>query len=168
MSQNVRVRFAPSPTGPLHIGGVRTALYNYLFAKKHNGTFILRIEDTDKNRYVEGAESYIVNALNWCGIPFDEGPGKNETHGPYRQSERQAIYKDYALKLIETKKAYYAFDSPTELSDLRNYDFIVARYLTTAAQLDLFRHPRLLIDVDDFDLESSEYRVSFRQHLVRN
>jgi glutamyl-tRNA synthetase len=119
MSQNVRVRFAPSPTGPLHIGGVRTALYNYLFAKKHNGTFILRIEDTDKNRYVEGAESYIVNALNWCGIPFDEGPGKNETHGPYRQSERQAIYKDYALKLIETKKAYYAFDSPTELSDLR-------------------------------------------------
>jgi len=119
MSQKVRVRFAPSPTGPLHIGGVRTALYNYLFAKKHDGTFILRIEDTDKNRYVEGAESYIINALNWCGIPFDEGPGKNETHGPYRQSERQSIYKDYALKLIKTKNAYYAFDSTTELNNLR-------------------------------------------------
>jgi len=119
MSQNVRVRFAPSPTGPLHIGGVRTALYNYLFAKKHNGTFILRIEDTDKNRYVEGAENYIINALNWCGIPFDEGPEKNENCGPYRQSERQSIYRDYALKLIETKKAYYAFDSTTELNNLR-------------------------------------------------
>ena len=101
MTKNVRVRFAPSPTGPLHIGGVRTALFNYLFAKKHNGTFVLRIEDTDQNRYVEGAENYIVNSLNWCGMPFDEGPGKNEKFGPYRQSERKHLYKKYADDLPE-------------------------------------------------------------------
>ncbi len=115
MSKNVRVRFAPSPTGPLHIGGVRTALFNYLFAKKHNGTFILRIEDTDQNRYVEGAENYIIDALNWCNIPFDEGPGKNETFGPYRQSERKHLYKQYADKLIASGNAYYAFDTSDEL-----------------------------------------------------
>ncbi len=115
MSENVRVRFAPSPTGPLHIGGVRTALFNYLFAKKHGGDFVLRIEDTDQNRYVEGAEDYIVEALNWCGIPFDEGPGKNEKFGPYRQSERQHLYKQYADQLIAEGKAYYAFDTPEQL-----------------------------------------------------
>ncbi|GAA4234047.1 glutamate--tRNA ligase [Postechiella marina] len=115
MTKNVRVRFAPSPTGPLHIGGVRTALFNYLFAKKHNGTFILRIEDTDQNRYVEGAENYIVNALNWCGIPFDEGVNKNEKFGPYRQSERKHIYKEYADKLIASGNAYYAFDTAENL-----------------------------------------------------
>ena len=115
MSKHVRVRFAPSPTGPLHIGGVRTALFNYLFAKKHGGDFVLRIEDTDQNRYVEGAEDYIVNALNWCGIPFDEGPGKNETFGPYRQSERKHLYKQYADQLIAEGKAYYAFDTAEEL-----------------------------------------------------
>ena len=119
MSQQVRVRFAPSPTGPLHIGGVRTALFNYLFAKKHNGTFILRIEDTDQNRYVEGAEAYIIEALNWCGIPFDEGPGKNEKFGPYRQSERKALYKQYADELITKGKAYYAFDTAEELDSHR-------------------------------------------------
>ena len=119
MSQEVRVRFAPSPTGPLHIGGVRTALFNYLFAKKHNGTFILRIEDTDQNRYVEGAEAYIIEALNWCGIPFDEGPGKNEKFGPYRQSERKALYKQYADELITKGKAYYAFDTAEELDSHR-------------------------------------------------
>jgi len=112
---NVRVRFAPSPTGPLHIGGVRTALFNYLFAKKHNGTFILRIEDTDQTRYVANAEQYIIDALNWCTIPFDEGPGKNEKFGPYRQSERKHIYKQYADKLIEKGKAYYCFDTTEEL-----------------------------------------------------
>ncbi|WP_372768249.1 glutamate--tRNA ligase [Lutibacter sp.] len=112
---NVRVRFAPSPTGPLHIGGVRTALFNYLFAKKHNGTFILRIEDTDQTRYVANAEQYIIDALNWCNIPFDEGPGKNEKFGPYRQSERKDIYKQYAQILIEKGKAYYAFDTNEEL-----------------------------------------------------
>ena len=111
----VRVRFAPSPTGPLHIGGVRTALFNYLFAKKHQGTFILRIEDTDQARYVANAEQYIIDALNWCNIPFDEGPGKNEKFGPYRQSERKHIYKQYADTLIENGKAYYAFDTNEEL-----------------------------------------------------
>jgi glutamyl-tRNA synthetase len=115
MNQKVRVRFAPSPTGPLHIGGVRTALFNYLFAKKHNGDFVLRIEDTDQNRYVEGAEDYIVKSLNWCGIPFDEGPGKNEKFGPYRQSERKHLYKQYADQLIAEGKAYYAFDTSEEL-----------------------------------------------------
>jgi glutamyl-tRNA synthetase len=115
MSKQVRVRFAPSPTGPLHIGGVRTALFNYLFAKKHNGTFILRIEDTDQNRYVEGAENYIVESLNWCGISFDEGPGKNEKFGPYRQSERKHLYKEYADKLIASGNAYYAFDTAETL-----------------------------------------------------
>ncbi len=112
---NVRVRFAPSPTGPLHIGGVRTALFNYLFAKKNNGTFILRIEDTDQTRYVENAEQYIIDALNWCNIPFDEGPGKNEKFGPYRQSERKEIYKQYAETLIANGKAYYAFDTAATL-----------------------------------------------------
>lgn len=115
MSKPVRVRFAPSPTGPLHIGGVRTALFNYLFAKKHNGTFILRIEDTDQNRYVEGAEDYITDSLNWCNIPFDEGPGKDGGHGPYRQSERKHLYKQYADELIESGNAYYAFDTSEEL-----------------------------------------------------
>ncbi|WP_343328477.1 glutamate--tRNA ligase [Polaribacter staleyi] len=115
MESNVRVRFAPSPTGPLHIGGVRTALYNYLFAKKYNGTFVLRIEDTDQTRYVANAEQYIIDALEWCNIPFDEGPGKNEKFGPYRQSERKELYKEYADKLIETGWAYYCFDSSEAL-----------------------------------------------------
>lgn len=119
MTNPVRVRFAPSPTGPLHIGGVRTALFNYLFAKKHNGTFVLRIEDTDQNRYVAGAEKYIIESLNWCGIPFDEGPGKNETFGPYRQSERKSIYKQYAEQLVATGKAYYAFDTAEALDQQR-------------------------------------------------
>jgi glutamyl-tRNA synthetase len=119
MSKKVRVRFAPSPTGPLHIGGIRTALFNYLFAKKHGGDFVLRIEDTDQNRYVEGAENYIVEALNWCGIPFDEGPEKNEKFGPYRQSERQHLYKHYADLLITKGKAYYAFDTAAALDAQR-------------------------------------------------
>lgn len=119
MSTDVRVRFAPSPTGPLHIGGVRTALFNYLFAKKHNGTFILRIEDTDQNRYVEGAEDYIVEALNWCKIPYDEGPGKEADCGPYRQSERKDMYHAYAEQLIENDAAYYAFDTAEELAQAR-------------------------------------------------
>ncbi|MBT8394793.1 MAG: glutamate--tRNA ligase [Flavobacteriaceae bacterium] len=115
MTNNVRVRFAPSPTGPLHIGGVRTALFNYLFAKKNKGVFVLRIEDTDQNRYVDGAEHYIVDSLNWCNIPFDEGPGKDGGFGPYRQSERKHLYKEYADKLVEEGKAYYAFDTSDEL-----------------------------------------------------
>ncbi|WP_179353329.1 glutamate--tRNA ligase [Winogradskyella vidalii] len=119
MSKKVRVRFAPSPTGPLHIGGVRTALFNYLFAKKHGGDFILRIEDTDQNRYVEGAEKYIVDALNWCGITVDEGPGINEKFGPYRQSERKDLYQQYADELIAKGKAYYAFDTAEQLNTER-------------------------------------------------
>lgn len=116
MSDKVRVRFAPSPTGPLHIGGVRTALFNYLFAKKHGGDFILRIEDTDQNRYVAGAEKYIIDAMDWCGIPFDESPEKpQEKYGPYRQSERKHLYKAYADELIEKGKAYYAFDTSENL-----------------------------------------------------
>ncbi|SFW64662.1 glutamyl-tRNA synthetase [Sinomicrobium oceani] len=120
MTKKVRVRFAPSPTGPLHIGGVRTALFNYLFAKKHGGDFILRIEDTDQNRYVEGAESYITEALQWCGIPFDEGIGKDKGFGPYRQSERKHLYKDYADQLIANGMAYYAFDTAEELDTYRS------------------------------------------------
>ena len=118
--KETRVRFAPSPTGPLHMGGVRTALYNYLFAKKNQGKFILRIEDTDQNRYVEGAENYIIESLKWCGILFDEGPGTESAFGPYRQSERKHLYKEYADRLIENGHAYYAFDSAEELEDMRN------------------------------------------------
>ena len=112
---NVRVRFAPSPTGPLHIGGVRTALFNYLFAKQHGGSFILRIEDTDQTRFVEGAESYIQEALHWCGLSFDEGPDVGGAFGPYRQSERKHLYRAYAKELIEKGHAYYAFDTPEKL-----------------------------------------------------
>lgn len=119
MESNVRVRFAPSPTGPLHIGGVRTALYNYLFAKKNNGVFVLRIEDTDQARYVANAEQYIIDSLEWCGIPFDEGPNKNEKFGPYRQSERKHLYKQYADILIESGHAYFAFDTSEQLDTHR-------------------------------------------------
>lgn len=115
MTQKVRVRFAPSPTGPLHIGGVRTALFNYLFAKKHNGDFIIRIEDTDQTRYVDGAEEYIIEALNWLNIPANEGPVSGGNYGPYRQSERKDLYRKYADQLIESGNAYYAFDTSEAL-----------------------------------------------------
>jgi len=118
-SKQVRVRFAPSPTGPLHIGGVRTALYNYLFARKHKGKMILRIEDTDQKRFVEGAEQYVLESLEWCGITFDEGVHRGGDFGPYKQSERKEIYRVYAEKLISSGNAYYAFDTPEELESLR-------------------------------------------------
>lgn len=118
--REIRVRFAPSPTGPLHIGGIRTALYNYLFARKNNGKFLLRIEDTDQNRYVPGAEEYIIESLNWCGIKYDEGVGIGGPHEPYRQSERKALYFEYAEKLLKEGKAYYAFDTPEELDAMRD------------------------------------------------
>ena len=118
--QKVRVRFAPSPTGPLHIGGVRTALYNYLFARQHQGELIFRIEDTDSNRFVEGAEEYILESFQWLGIDFDEGVSFGGDYGPYRQSERKAIYKEYVQKLIDAGKAYIAFDTPEELDAKRN------------------------------------------------
>ena len=120
--KNLRLRFAPSPTGALHIGGIRTALYNYLLAKKHGGTMVLRIEDTDQTRYVPGAEDYIVEALNWCGIQPDEGPGIGGDYGPYRQSERKEIYMQYALQLVESGHAYYAFDTPEELDARRQLE----------------------------------------------
>ena len=119
MNKRVRVRFAPSPTGGLHLGGVRTVLYNYLFAKQHAGDFILRIEDTDQNRYVEGAEKYIIDCLEWCGLIPDEGPGIGGVYGPYRQSERKILYKEYAEKLVSNGFAYYAFDTPEEIESLR-------------------------------------------------
>ncbi|UGS23682.1 glutamate--tRNA ligase [Flavobacterium channae] len=119
MSKQVRVRFAPSPTGPLHIGGVRTALFNYLFAKKHGGVFYLRIEDTDQTRFVPGAEAYIFEALEWLGIAPDETVGKNEKFGPYRQSERKAMYKQYADQLLNSGWAYYAFDTAESLDAMR-------------------------------------------------
>ena len=119
MSKQVRVRFAPSPTGALHIGGVRTALFNYLFAKKYNGVFFLRVEDTDQNRFVEGAEQYILDALEWLGISPSETVGKNEKFGPYRQSERKHLYKQYADDLINSGNAYYAFDTNEALDLFR-------------------------------------------------
>ncbi|MCU0338313.1 MAG: glutamate--tRNA ligase [Spirosomaceae bacterium] len=116
---SVRVRFAPSPTGPLHIGGVRTALYNYLFARKNGGKMLLRIEDTDQNRYVPGAEEYILESLQWLGIEIDEGQGVGGPHAPYRQSERKAMYRQYAEQLITAGKAYYAFDTADEIEAMR-------------------------------------------------
>ncbi len=115
----IRVRFAPSPTGPLHLGGVRTALYNHLFARKNNGTFILRIEDTDRARYIDGAEKYIIDSLKWCGLDFDEGVEKGGDYGPYRQSERHRLYRDYAKKMVQEGSAYYAFDTTEELDAMR-------------------------------------------------
>lgn len=119
MDRSVRVRFAPSPTGGLHLGGVRTVLFNYLFAKKYNGQFILRIEDTDQSRFVPGAEKYILDTLNWCGLTPDESPAHGGNYGPYRQSERKPIYKKYAMQLIEQGNAYYAFDTPEALDAKR-------------------------------------------------
>ena len=119
MNQNIRVRFAPSPTGPLHIGGLRTALFNYLFARKNGGVFILRIEDTDQTRFVGGAEDYIIESLDWCGLTPDEGPRQGGGFGPYRQSERKDQYQRYALRLLESGHAYYAFDTPEELDSMR-------------------------------------------------
>lgn len=125
--RKVRVRFAPSPTGALHIGGVRTALYNYLFARQHGGEFIFRIEDTDSNRFVPGAEEYILESFRWLGIPFDEGVSFGGEHGPYRQSERRDIYKKYVQELLDAGKAYIAFDTPEELEakrqEIQNFQY---------------------------------------------
>lgn len=120
MAKKVRVRFAPSPTGGLHLGGVRTILYNYLFARQNGGDFVLRIEDTDQSRYVEGAEQYIYQCLNWCGLEPDESPVKGGEYGPYRQSERKDLYRKYAEQLVQQDNAYYAFDTPEELEKMRN------------------------------------------------
>lgn len=145
MKRRVRVRFAPSPTGPLHIGGVRTALYNYLFAKQHKGDFILRIEDTDSQRFVPGAEDYVNESLRWCGINIDEGVNEGGPYAPYRQSERREIYLKYAMELIASGDAYYAFDTPEELSALRGsveakgdvfaYNYTIRKELETSLKL---------------------------------
>jgi glutamyl-tRNA synthetase len=137
----VRVRFAPSPTGRLHIGGLRTALYNYLFARKHDGTFILRIEDTDRSRYVEAAEQDIVDALEWTGLDYDEGPGAGGEHAPYHQSERGDLYRKYAEKLVDEGAAYYAFDTEEDLADLREeegaaYDVSTRRDMQNSLTMD--------------------------------
>ena len=144
-TRQTRVRFAPSPTGPLHIGGLRTALYNYLFARQRGGKMILRIEDTDSQRFVEGAEEYINEALAWCGIEIDEGVREGGEYGPYRQSERREIYLKYAEQLVENGNAYYAFDTPEELDAIRKeyeekgetfaYNYAVRERLTTSLRL---------------------------------
>jgi glutamyl-tRNA synthetase len=155
MSKKVRVRFAPSPTGGLHLGGVRTVLYNYLFARKHGGDFILRIEDTDQGRYVAGAEEYILDSLAWSGLEADESPRRPGNYGPYRQSERKPIYGKYAQKLIDAGHAYYAFDTPEELGAMREkyktadnpspqYNHTLRRKMRNSLQLDPAETRRLL------------------------
>ena len=119
MEKKVRVRYAPSPTGPQHIGGIRTALYNYLFAKKHGGECILRIEDTDEKRFVPGAVDYLLDSVKWCGFEFDEGVHVGGDYGPYQQSQRKDIYQKYAQQLLDSGHAYYAFDTSEELDEMR-------------------------------------------------
>lgn len=160
MSQRkTRVRFAPSPTGPLHIGGVRTALYNYLFAKKNDGEFILRIEDTDSTRFVPGAESYIIESFDWLGIEFDEGPHKGGNYGPYRQSERKDIYKQYVDFLLEKQLAYYAFDTPEQLeakrNEIANFQYDASTRMSMTNSLTLSRE------------ETEELIHSGKQYVVR-
>jgi len=142
--KKVRVRFAPSPTGGLHLGGVRTILFNYLFARKHNGAFILRIEDTDQNRYVEGAEAYIFDCINWCGLNPDESPVAGGPFAPYRQSERKSIYREYAEKLVRQGHAYYAFDTTEELEqkrkDIPNFQYGQAHRDSLRNSLSLTEH----------------------------
>jgi glutamyl-tRNA synthetase len=161
MSKSVRVRFAPSPTGALHIGGVRTALFNYLFAKKNNGTFYLRIEDTDQTRFVPGAEAYIMEALEWLGIAPDETIGKNEKFGPYKQSERKEIYKQYADQLINTGWAYYAFDTAEALDAMRK---------EKEANKETFIYNHTVRDILDTSLNSTSEKVAERiangEHFV--
>ena len=141
MSQKVRVRFAPSPTGPLHIGGVRTALYNYLFARQHGGELIFRIEDTDSQRLVPGAEKYIIESFEWLGIRFDEGVSFGGHHGPYRQSERRDIYRTYVRQLLDNGRAYIAFDTPEELDakrkEVENFQYDASTRLSMRNSLSL-------------------------------
>lgn len=156
MPSKVRVRFAPSPTGPLHIGGVRTALYNYLFARHHGGEMILRIEDTDSRRFVPGAEEYIIEAMNWLGIRFDEGVAKGGPHAPYRQSERRDIYRKYARQLLDDGKAYIAFDTPEELEAARaatpnfQYDASTRLNMTNSLTLDAEEVKRRIDNGDQY------------------
>ena len=166
MERPVRVRFAPSPTGPLHIGGVRTALYNYLFARKHGGTMILRIEDTDSQRFVPGAEEYIMQSLRWCGIEIDEGVGVGGPHAPYRQSERREIYLKYALQLVEAGWAYYAFDTAEELDALRKE--AEARGATAGELSELLGRGRSKRGIFDGELTEGELEIGQVASLLRD
>ena len=159
--RRVRVRFAPSPTGPLHIGGVRTALYNYLFARQHGGDLVFRIEDTDSNRFVPGAEDYIIEAFKWLGIKFDEGVSFGGSHGPYRQSERRDIYKKYVDQLINEGKAYYAFDTPEELEakrkEIQNFQYDARTRMQMRNSLTMSKE-----EVDRLIAEGNQYVVRFK------
>lgn len=159
--RKVRVRFAPSPTGALHIGGVRTALYNYLFAKQHNGDMILRIEDTDSQRFVPGAEAYIIEALEWLGIKFDEGVGYGGNHAPYRQSERKDIYRKYVEQLLSDGKAYIAFDTPEELAakrkEIPNFQYDASTRMQMRNSLTLPKE-----EIDRLIAEGKQYVVRFK------
>lgn len=160
-NRKVRVRFAPSPTGALHIGGVRTALYNYLFARQHGGEFIFRIEDTDSNRFVPGAEEYIIESFKWLGIPFDEGVSFGGNHGPYRQSERRDIYKKYVKVLLDAGKAYIAFDTPEELDAKRQE---IANFQYDASTRGQMRNSLTLSkeEVDALIADGKQYVVRFK------
>ena len=159
--RKVRVRFAPSPTGALHIGGVRTALYNYLFARQHGGEFIFRIEDTDSNRFVPGAEEYIIESFKWLGIPFDEGVSFGGNHGPYRQSERRDIYKKYVKILLDADRAYIAFDTPEELdakrNEIANFQYDASTRMQMRNSLTLSKE-----EVDALIAEGKQYVVRFK------
>lgn len=161
--KNIRVRFAPSPTGILHIGGLRTALYNYIFAKKHNGKFILRIEDTDKDRFVVGAEKYIVEALEWCGLSTDESPYNGGKYGPYRQSERKHFYDFYIQKLLEKGHAYYAFDTPNTVEEKRKQMKKKGKIFTYNAKTRLQMDNSLSIDTKNLiDRLEFPYVIRFK------
>ena len=159
--RKVRVRFAPSPTGALHIGGVRTALYNYLFARQHGGDLIFRIEDTDSNRFVPGAEEYIIESFKWLGIQFDEGVSFGGDHGPYRQSERRDIYKKYVRQLLDAGKAYIAFDTPAELEAKRAE---IPNFQYDAHTRGMMRNSLTLPqeEVDRLIAEGQQYVVRFK------
>ncbi|MBO7660159.1 MAG: glutamate--tRNA ligase, partial [Bacteroidaceae bacterium] len=161
VDRKVRVRFAPSPTGPLHIGGVRTALYNYLFAKQHGGDLIFRIEDTDSNRFVPGAEEYIIESFNWLGIKFDEGVSFGGNYGPYRQSERRDIYKKYVQVLLDNGKAYLAFDTPEELDakrqEIENFQYDAKTRMMMRNSLTLSKE-----EVDALIADGKQYVVRFK------
>ena len=160
LKKRVRVRFAPSPTGPLHIGGVRTALYNYLFARQHGGDLIFRIEDTDSGRFVPGAEEYIIESFKWLGIKFDEGVSFGGNHGPYRQSERRDIYKKYVRELLDRGKAYIAFDTPEELdakrAEIENFQYDASTRMQMRNSLTLPKE-----EVDKLIAEGKQYVVRF-------
>ena len=164
-NQKIRVRFAPSPTGPLHMGGVRTALFNYFFARKHKGDFILRVEDTDQTRYVPGAEEYIMESLKWCGINIDEGIREGGKFGPYRQSERKSMYKEYAFQLIKSGDAYLAFDTPEELDEIRASFEEKGLTFTYNAETRLSLRNSLSLDEDEVQNlidEGEKYVIRFK------